>query len=93
MVASGSDSRDVASGSDSRDVVRVLLEAKADPNIADDKVKLHYVPTASVCYNSIRNLMHYVTVWWDCTPSGCLLGSCRSSQDVSEVWSSSEHQK
>ena len=37
------------------DTVRVLLEAKADPNITDD-VRLHY---SHCLYNS--NLMHYVT--------------------------------
>ena len=39
------------------DTVRVLLEAKADPNITDE-VKLHY---SHYLYNS--NLMHYVTGW------------------------------
>ena len=39
------------------DTVRVLLEAKADPNITDD-VRLHY---SHCLYNS--NLMHYVTEW------------------------------
>ena len=39
------------------DTVRVLLEAKADPNITDE-VKLHY---SHCLYNS--NLMHYVTEW------------------------------
>ena len=37
--------------------VRVLLEAKADPNITRE-VKLHY---SHCLYNS--NLMHYVTEW------------------------------
>ena len=37
------------------DTVRVLLEAKADPNLTDD-VRLHY---SHCLYNS--NLMHYVT--------------------------------
>ena len=39
------------------ETVRVLLEAKADPNITDE-VKLHY---SHCLYNS--NLMHYVTEW------------------------------
>ena len=39
------------------DTVRVLLEAKADPNLTDD-VRLHY---SHCLYNS--NLMHYVTEW------------------------------
>ena len=39
------------------DTVRVLLEAKADPNITDE-VKLHY---SHCLYNS--NSMHYVTGW------------------------------
>ena len=39
------------------EIVMVLLEAKADPNIADE-VKLHY---NHCLYNS--NLMHYVTEW------------------------------
>ena len=39
------------------ETVRVLLEAKADPNITDE-VKLHY---SHCLYNS--NLMHYVTGW------------------------------
>ena len=76
-----------ASSAGKGDVVKVLLEAKADPNITNE-VKLHY----NYClYNS--NLMHYVTVWLDCSPLGCPLGSCRSSPDVGEVWSSSGHQK
>ena len=37
------------------DAVRVLLEAKADPNLTDD-VRFHY---SHCLYNS--NLMHYVT--------------------------------
>ena len=37
--------------------MRVLLEAKADPNITTE-VKLHY---SHCLYNS--NLMHYVTGW------------------------------
>ena len=37
------------------DTVKVLLEAKADPNITNE-VKLHY---SHCLYNS--NLMHYVT--------------------------------
>ena len=41
----------------STDTVRVLLEAKADPNITDE-VKLHH---SHYLYNS--NLMHYVTGW------------------------------
>ena len=39
------------------DAVKILLEAKADPNITNE-VKLHY---SHCLYNS--NLMHYVTVW------------------------------
>ena len=39
------------------DTVRVLLEAKADPNITNE-VKLHY---SHCLYNS--NLMHYFTGW------------------------------
>ena len=46
-----------ASGRGFTDTVRVLLEAKADPNIADE-VKLHY---SHCLYNS--KLMHYVTGW------------------------------
>ena len=47
----------VASSRGKGDVVKVLLEAKADPNITNE-VKLHY----NYClYNS--NLMHYVTEW------------------------------
>ena len=38
-------------------IVKVLLEAKADPNIINE-VKLHY---SHCLYNS--NLMHYVTGW------------------------------
>ena len=40
------------------DAVKVLLEAKADPNITDE-VKLHY----SLDCSCNSNLMHYVTGW------------------------------
>ena len=46
----------IASSGGKGDVIKVLLEAKADPNITNE-VKLH-----NYClYNS--SLMHYVTVW------------------------------
>ena len=46
-----------ASGCGYTDSVRVILEAKADPNITNE-VKLHY---SHCLYNS--NLMYYVTEW------------------------------
>ena len=69
------------------DTVRVLLEAKADPNITDE-VKLHY---SHCLYNS--NLMYYVIEWSDCSTLGCPKRSCRSSQDVGALQCSSGHQK
>ena len=48
------------------ETVRVLLEAKANPNVTDE-VKLHY---SHCLYNS--NLMHYVTGWMGCSPLGYL---------------------
>ena len=47
----------MASGGGHTATVRVLLEAKADPNITNE-VKLHY---SHCLYNS--DLMHYVTGW------------------------------
>ena len=77
----------IASENDARDVVGVLLEAKADPNIITE-VKLLY---SHCLYNS--NLMYRVTGWMECSLPGCQEGSCRSSQDVGEVWCSCGHQK
>ena len=65
IIQKGETGLGVASENDSRDVVRVLLEAKADPNITDE-VKLHY----SYClYDS--NLMHYVAGRTECSLPGC----------------------
>ena len=66
IIQDGKTSLMIASENDSRDVVRVLLEANADPNVTTE-VKLHY---SHCLYNS--NLMYYFTEWMECSLPGCL---------------------
>ena len=46
------------------EIVRLLAEAKADPNITDE-VKLHYTHYC-ILYELIK-IMYFITGWWHCS--------------------------
>ena len=69
-----------ASGGDSIDTVKVLLEAKADPNITTE-VKLHYSHCMFVPV--LANLMGlYIIEWGDRSLLGCPEGERCYNKDV-----------